>query len=643
MRWQRLCRRAVTGGWHLSWLIVVLFSAQALAEERIRDFNSDIQLHANGDVEVTETIRVNVEHQAIRHGIYRDFPTRYKDNNGLTNNIVGFSVEEVLLDGQPVPFQVQSLSNGKRIKIGSAQYRVPLGEHEYRIRYRTNRQIAFAGGLARFWWNVTGNGWRFPIDHARVVIHTPQGAAANAVEQKAWLGPVGSTDSSGVTLSQPDHQTLVAESRRTIRAGEGLTVWYLFPEKYFHKPTLWENIQWFFRDNFFGILGFLGLLWFPWFYYRAWDRVGRDPAKGAVMARFKPPRDLSPAAVRYIWKEGADNKTFSAALLNLAVKGFLKLKKLGWKSYQLDKTTPEQQKATNRQPPSVGERMVYSHLHSRETLGKSYNPRVKKAKEALARYLKREYQNACYRDNSRYSWIGLFISLILLALFWYQFYGSKQYLAVYFLGAVAIIITTVVGMKAHRGLITAGLTIFPWIAIMGFQLAASQQQDFYLSKGFFAVVLVLVVLNGLFAWLLKAPTPFGRKVLDEIEGFRLFLSTTEQNRFEKMHPPEKTPELFEKYLPYALALDVENQWAEQFEDVLKAASNAPDSGYHPAWYSSYDGSAFSPRIVTSSLASGLASSVAAASTPPSSSGGSGGFSGGGFSGGGGGGGGGGGW
>jgi len=262
-------------------------ATSALASERISDYHSDITLRADGQVEVTETLRVNVEHRGIRHGIYRDFPTRYKDNHGLTNNIVGFRVEDVLLDGRPVPYRVESLSNGKRIRIGSASSLVPRGQHEYTIRYTTNRQMAFAGGLARFWWNVTGSDWRFPIDHAKAVIHTPPGAAAEAVEQNAWLGPPGATDSSGVALSRPDSSTLV---------------------------------------------------WFPWFYYRAWDKVGRDPPKGAVMARFKPPRDLSPAAVRYIWKEGADNKTFTSALLDLAVKGYLKLRKLGRKSYQLTKT-----------------------------------------------------------------------------------------------------------------------------------------------------------------------------------------------------------------------------------------------------------------------------------------------------------------
>ncbi len=638
-----------TGSWGLSGCALLiccllgLFPGFAPAAERITDYRSDIQLSADGNMRVTEKIRVNVERKNIRHGIYRDFPTHYKDMHGLTNTVVGFAVDEVLLDGRPEPYKVESLTNGKRVKIGSPRRLVPVGEHEYTIRYRSNRQLAFAGGLVRFWWNVTGSDWRFPIDHAQVVVHTPAGAAAAAVERKAWLGRPGSQDGSAVRLWQPDDSTLVAESLRTIVPGEDFTVWYLFPERFFHKPSGWKKIQWFFQDNFFGILGFLGMLWFPWFYYRAWDKVGRDPPAGAVMARFKPPRDLSPAAVRYIWKEQADSKAMTAALLDLAVKGFLKLEKLGKRAYRFTKTDPDKSKAASHAPLSAGEEKVYSHLSQTEEVGKAYNPRIRRAQKALARYLRQEYQNACYRDNSRYSWIGLGLSLLILWLFWMQFYGSRQYVAIFLLGAGAMVVATMVGMKAHRGWLTAGVTLLPWLVIMFFQGLAASQQNFHFSRGFFIVVLLLIAINGLFAWLLKAPTPFGRQVLDEIAGFRLFLSTTEQNRFEKMHPPEKTPELFEKYLPYALALDVENQWAEQFEDVLKAAAADPDNHYQPTWYSSYDGSAFSPRIITSSVASGLASSVAAAATPPSSSGGSGGFSGGGFSGGGGGGGGGGGW
>jgi uncharacterized membrane protein len=126
--------------------------------------------------------------------------------------------------------------------------------------------------------------------------------------------------------------------------------------------------------------------------------------------------------------------------------------------------------------------------------------------------------------------------------------------------------------------------------------------------------------------------------MDEIEGFKLYLSVAEQERLSILNPPDKTPELFERYLPYALALDVENEWSEQFADVLAAAAGG--GGYQPAWYSGTSWSRMGASTMASNLGNSFAGAISSASSPPGSSFGSGG---GGSSGGGGGGGGGGGW
>jgi uncharacterized membrane protein len=150
-------------------------------------------------------------------------------------------------------------------------------------------------------------------------------------------------------------------------------------------------------------------------------------------------------------------------------------------------------------------------------------------------------------------------------------------------------------------------------------------------------------LNITFFFLLKRPTLAGRSLMDEIEGFRMYLSVAEEERLKLSHPPDKTPELFEKYLPYALALDVENEWNDQFATILAAASTAPGEagiGYRPRWYR---GTAWRPGhggAFSRGLGASLGTAVASSVTAPGSSSGSGG---GGFSGGGGGGGGGGGW
>jgi uncharacterized membrane protein len=152
-------------------------------------------------------------------------------------------------------------------------------------------------------------------------------------------------------------------------------------------------------------------------------------------------------------------------------------------------------------------------------------------------------------------------------------------------------------------------------------------------------VLYAVVLNQVFYHLIKAPTNLGQRVRDQVEGFRRYLSVAEEERLNLENPPEKTPELFERFLPYALALGCEQQWAEKFDDVLQAAGVAPgDSSYSPSYYSDA-GSSGSLSGAMSDLGGSFTGSLSSSATAPSSGGGGGG----GGSGGGGGGGGGGGW
>ena len=114
----------------------------------------------------------------------------------------------------------------------------------------------------------------------------------------------------------------------------------------------------------------------------------------------------------------------------------------------------------------------------------------------------------------------------------------------------------------------------------------------------------IILLHLLFLYLLKAPTLQGRHLMDQVEGFKMYLSVAEKDRLQLLHPPDKTPELFEKYLPYAFALDVENEWSEQFAEVLAQAAKNGQS-YAPAWY---EGSSWNSQNF-SGFAAGLGSSL----------------------------------
>jgi hypothetical protein len=169
----------------LSFLLLTLTpggAASAAPAERILTFHSDIDVGADGGVTVRETIRVSAAGQKIRRGIYREFPTRYRDrfNNRVT---VGFTVLEVLRDGKPEPYHRKPAGNGTRVYIGRSDVFIDPGEYTYTLVYRTDRQIGFFEDFDEIYWNVTGNGWEFAIDEASAVVRLPPGATVSALKK----------------------------------------------------------------------------------------------------------------------------------------------------------------------------------------------------------------------------------------------------------------------------------------------------------------------------------------------------------------------------------------------------------------------------------------------------------------------------
>ena len=134
----------------------------AFAVELIHSFDSTVRVAKDGELTVTEAIRVEADGREIRHGIYRDFPLTFKDMDGKVRE-VDFKLLGVERDGKPEKYSTTRQHGVIRIYAGSKDIDVPRGEHTYVFRYRTGRQIRWFDGRPELNWNVTGNFWRFPI------------------------------------------------------------------------------------------------------------------------------------------------------------------------------------------------------------------------------------------------------------------------------------------------------------------------------------------------------------------------------------------------------------------------------------------------------------------------------------------------
>ena len=372
---------------------------------------------------------------------------------------------------------------------------------------------------------------------------------------------------------------------------------------------------------------------------------------------FAPPKDFSAAAVRYIHRMAYDRKGFAAALIAMAVKGFLKIAEEGHE-YTLTRTGKEWKDAGL----AKGERAIASALFDGPNdfivLKQSNHSAIASAISGLKRALANEYERVYFVTNIGWFLGGLAILVVTgvatalasdqpaaagfmmvwlsgwsvgtsflihrAATAWYDLFAGPGSKIANFIGAVF--------MSAFA---------VPFVGAFGFVFF---QFGEIIALPAMAVLALTGVLAYVFYHLLKAPTQAGAKIMGEIDGFRIFLDTAEKDRLEKLNPPEITPEVFERFLPYAIALDCENRWSKRFEAEAAAAAADPARAgayaYSPMWYSGSSFSRLGTAGFVSAIGTSVASAAAASSTAPGSSSGSGG---GGFSGGGGGGGGGGGW
>ncbi|MBI1328491.1 MAG: DUF2207 domain-containing protein [Alphaproteobacteria bacterium] len=619
--------------------------------EEITDYHSDIVVTQDGTLGVTETIHIVALGEQIRHGIYRDFPTTYKDKLGSKVR-VRFDVQRVTLDGEEAPYTLEGLSNGVRIKIGSADTEVSPGPHVYSIAYTTNRQIGFFDGYDELYWNVTGNGWVFPILHASATIRLPDGA--HIKHSDVYTGAAGDT-LHNAEANQFTGSAIRFETTAPLSSYEGLTVAVAFDKGAITPPTATEEASTFARDNASIAAALIGVLMVAAFYIYIWNRVGRDPARGTIIALFAPPRGFSPAATRFVNRMGYDRKAFSAALIDMAVKGYMTIAEED-RTYTLARTG----KSDTECGLSGGERGIANALFDGPAdsieLKQTNHSDIARAISALKDSLRNEYETKYFATNSGWFIAGLAILILtgiasaLLADDPATAGGMMAWISGWSVGCAFLVHRAATawgdvidgpGSRVSNLIVAVFMSAFavPFVGGLIFVMAM-------MTSIISPLVLLALAAGGIVAYvfyhLLKAPTLLGAKIMDEIEGFKLFLDTAERERLEYLHPPDVTPEVFEKFLPYAIALDCENAWSKKFE--AQAARAAAESGrqtsYVPIWYSGHSFDRLGAAGFASAIGSSVASAAASASTAPGSSSGS---FGGGSSGGGGGGGGGGGW
>lgn len=592
--------------------------------ERITDYDVEIYVNEDASMDVTEKITVYAAGNEIKHGIYRDFPIEYN------NKKVTFDVKEVLLDDEDTKYSLGSVTRGVRIKIGDPSDYVSYGEHTYTIRYTTERQMAYYDDYDELYWNVIGSGWNFKMNRCHAKIYFPEGTEFIDDKLKTYTGTFGKKGN----VVNVDYDILHDESAvefdiyEPLGKQQAFTVSIFFEKGAIVEPTFTQKVEWFFTDNLIAILILLFLLILVIWQTFQWKKYGKDPKPNVIIPKYYPPEGFSPAEVKYIDSMGSTNKVLESSILNLAVNGYLRFKDVENKSYDI---AIEKNSEVDTSKLNDIEGKIYFKFDYEEKLmyTSSFKKKLDSLNESISNKLKKKYDGKFFTKNTKKSLISIIVSILIVIVSgiigsMYNSYAAIQYfenlielLPMIFVSAMAIsMVVAAFELKTNNTLVKPFMFVVCGIPVALMIWVMYLSWEIIIQNIFVTITRVLLILdNYIFYKLIRKYTEEGLRVKEDIEGFKMFINTAKDDDFA-----EKTPEMFDKYFPYAYALGLENKWADKFEDVLEKAN------YTPSWCSGsmMYGSTFNSRAFTSSFSSSFSSGMSAASTAPSSSGGSGG-------------------
>ncbi len=613
-------------------LLLAIFPVVLLSQqERIYTHHSDIVVDTTGVIRVSEKIRIYANGDLFKRGITRALPTTRKDVDG--NNIkIDYAILEVNKDGEKESYFTEREGGDLVIYVGNKNKMLSPGYYDYEIIYESAGQIGFFEDYDELGWNVNGASDR-QVDRVSCEVHLPHNATI--ISHRCYTGAFGSTDDSNCT-SDSDSDNVFSASASNLQPNEMMTVYVGFEKGIVHQPVVKETAL----SRFLSWLDKMGLCLINlifivplYFYYiTTWRKHGKDLPQPIAIPQFTPPNDMSPASVGMIHDETFDFSLISTSIINLAVKGFLRIEEVerkgvftfGAKDYNLVKL-----KDAESNLPSE-EAIVLNQLFAESneiTLGSKYNSSVQTMMLSYQSDLQLEHKKTLKEgQNLKFKILPWFVLILYLILLIY--FGTKVSPEL-FLTFASFSITTYVAVTLLLALIafirkrkqkylnSISISLAIIVGVMGVFYNAPNHLLTETALAIFIGALLVIIGHLLYLYLIVRP---GKTLLQQqadIEGLKMYISMAEEKQIQYFNPPKVTPEVFEKLLPYAIALKTEKVWGDKFENTLLQSMQSADS-YVPIWYY---GTAMRPRSFTNNLQKSLTSNIQQSATSPKSSGG----------------------
>jgi uncharacterized membrane protein len=564
----------------LAAFLVALPAFAAVRQIIIQHFDDEVVVGEDGTIDVTETIEARFSGENW-HGLYRSIPVEYTNPQGLNYTLLIDHVSATDSDGRTLKWEQSSEGRYTKFKIY-----VPNADdstHTIVFHYRVLDALRFFEDHDELYWNVTGSDWEVPIQSASAHIALPAGVTG--LHAIAYTGAVNSRAQDAVV--EVKDSSVDIHTTRPLSFHEGLTAVVGFDKGFVHPPSGATKFIQFLRSNIpllIPIIVFFVMFWLWW-------TRGRGPDRQAIAVQYEPPDKLTPGECGTLVDNEAAMRDITATLVDLAVKGYMTI-----------------------------EQRDESHLlglsHSKEYIFHLKKPAAEwtAARTHEQQMLSALFDNGASTDvklsdlqNHFYTQLPGIRDSIFQALMSDNYYLHRP-------------------DTVRQGYIGAGLAI-GFLTVAG-NVFLSRATGIASPTWIIAGVASGVVICA-FGYFMSARTVTGQRALEKVLGFEDFLGRTQKDQIDRL---EKTPELFEKYLPYAMALHVEKKWVQAFSGIAMQP---------PGWYQGSYGGGFMPYLLVSDLNMMSMQAGSTMASSPRSSGGSGfgggGGAGGGFGGGGGGG------
>jgi uncharacterized membrane protein len=552
----------------------------ALRQLVIQHFDEEVIVSEDGTIDVTETIQAHFSGENW-HGLYRMIPTEYTNPEGLNYSLLIDHIAVTDSDGHSLKYEQSREGRYTKFKIY-----IPNADdstHTVVLHYRVLDAIRFFEDHDELYWNVTGNDWEVPIQSANAHIALPAGVTG--LHAIAYTGALNSRAQDAVV--EVHDNAVDVHTTRPLSFHEGLTVVIGFDKGFVHPPSGAARFVQFLRSNTPLLIpvGVFFLMFWLW-----WTR-GRGPERQAIAVQYEPPDKLTPGECGTLVDNEAAMRDITATLVDLAVKGYL---------------TIEQKDQSHLLGLSHTKDYIF---HLKKSAGEWASARPHEAQMLAALFDNGASTDVKLSDlqNHFYTQLPAIRDSIFAALMTDNYYLHRP-------------------DTVRQGYFGAGLAIgFLMVAGNGFLAHATGiASPTWIIAGIASGLIICV-----FGYFMSARTVTGQRALEKVLGFEDFLGRTQKDQIERL---QTTPDLFEKFLPYAMALHVEKKWVQAFSGIAMQP---------PSWYQGSYASGFMPYLLVNDLNMMSTQAGTTMASSPRSSGGSGfgggGGAGGGFGGGGGGG------